>query len=448
MGFDRRSFDFVRGGWNYKECIKDFLMKKIILIAMMILIFPSYGHAALDQLSLLQLRPAYAVAPGGGAYSLPGLVKAVKAGIPALKWAQLGLTPAVTGAVIGRMAMMGGIGAVATFGPQLISYLYDLGFEYINGELKRKVVSNTTSYDIVYSVSQAQKNVNDCRACGGNNITMEVNYGSRADALGAATANCGGGGCNGPWGWGDSYSTIGCIAAKPAGQSGWSLFYWPVNAAAMVPHTGSTTTYEPVAQWALDADIAADISTNDEQAQKMVAGAISQFNTWKEEPNSFTEEHKEDMAAIENKILEGVSVEVKAKLEQAVATTDAYDIYAEKAASLTPEKTSVTAPPYTGGAALTMGAAAVPEVGDFAGLFSNFLSTMQGTPLFSLPGLLSASVPSGGSCSMTVNMSARFGGVHTVSICNWDTGLSYLKAVLLCIASIFAVGIVAKGGGA
>lgn len=100
---------------------------------------------------------------------------------------------------------------------------------------------------------------------------------------------------------------------------------------------------------------------------------------------------------------------------------------------------------YTGEFAATAWAA--PTVGDFAGLFSSFLNDMRNTPLFSLPGLLSASVPSGGNCEMSVNMSERFGGSKTISICNWETGLSGVKAALLCVASIFAIGIVTKGGG-
>jgi hypothetical protein len=91
---------------------------------------------------------------------------------------------------------------------------------------------------------------------------------------------------------------------------------------------------------------------------------------------------------------------------------------------------------------------AIPTVGDFSGLFRNFMDTMKGSSLFSLPGLLSSSVPTGGACSWSVDLGARFGGSQTFSICNWATGLSGIKAVLLCIASISAIGIIAKGGGA
>jgi len=102
---------------------------------------------------------------------------------------------------------------------------------------------------------------------------------------------------------------------------------------------------------------------------------------------------------------------------------------------------------YTGGNTIGLTAYQKPTVDNFPELFTNFLYAMKDTPLFSLPGLLSSSIPSGGSCSYQVNMSERFGGVHTVSICGWATGLSYMKAVLLCMASIFAVGIIVKGGG-
>jgi hypothetical protein len=102
--------------------------------------------------------------------------------------------------------------------------------------------------------------------------------------------------------------------------------------------------------------------------------------------------------------------------------------------------------PYTGGNVIGLAPYETPTVGNFTGLFTGFLNTMRNTPLFSLPGLLSSSVPSGGECTYQVNMSQRFGGVHTVSICNWATGLSYMKAVLLCISSILAVMIISKGG--
>lgn len=89
---------------------------------------------------------------------------------------------------------------------------------------------------------------------------------------------------------------------------------------------------------------------------------------------------------------------------------------------------------------------AKPEVGDFAGLFSRFLDDMRNTPLFSLPGLLSSAVPAGGDCEYSINLSDRFGGAKTFSMCNWSTGLSAVKAALLCVVSILAVGIVTKGG--
>lgn len=89
---------------------------------------------------------------------------------------------------------------------------------------------------------------------------------------------------------------------------------------------------------------------------------------------------------------------------------------------------------------------AKPEVGDFAGLFSIFLDDMRNTPLFSLPGLLSSAVPAGGDCEYSINLSDRFGGAKTFSMCNWSTGLSAVKAALLCVVSILAVGIVTKGG--
>jgi hypothetical protein len=102
---------------------------------------------------------------------------------------------------------------------------------------------------------------------------------------------------------------------------------------------------------------------------------------------------------------------------------------------------------YTGGNVIGLSAWVTPAVGDFSALFRNFLTDMRNTPLFSLPGLLSSSVPSGGECTLSIDLSPRFGGSHSFSMCNWATGLSAVKAALLCVASIFAIGIVAKGGG-
>jgi len=102
--------------------------------------------------------------------------------------------------------------------------------------------------------------------------------------------------------------------------------------------------------------------------------------------------------------------------------------------------------PYSQGTQTTKSAFEQPEVGDFSQLMTDFIETMQETDLFSLPGLMTDSIPSGGDCELTINLGQHFGGTKTVSFCEWATALSYIKAVLLCLASVVAVGIVCKGG--
>lgn len=103
---------------------------------------------------------------------------------------------------------------------------------------------------------------------------------------------------------------------------------------------------------------------------------------------------------------------------------------------------------YNQGTQTTKSAFEQPEVGDFSKLMSDFIDTMQNTDLFSLPGLMTSSIPSGGDCQLTINLGQHFGGTKTISFCEWATALSYIKAVLLCLASVVAVGIVCKGGAA
>lgn len=104
---------------------------------------------------------------------------------------------------------------------------------------------------------------------------------------------------------------------------------------------------------------------------------------------------------------------------------------------------------YNQGTQTTKLAYEQPEVGDFSQLMADFIDTMKNTDLFSLPGLMTSSIPSsGGDCELTINLGQHFGGTKTISFCEWATALSYIKAVLLCLASVVAVGIVCKGGAA
>jgi len=116
--------------------------------------------------------------------------------------------------------------------------------------------------------------------------------------------------------------------------------------------------------------------------------------------------------------------------------------------SNTPGSNTTFSPLNSYAAPTAPGTFGTPTVNDFSGLFTTFVNDMKSTSFFSLPGLLTSSIPSGGDCSWSVDMGSRFGGEHNFSICNWSTGLSAVKAVLLCIASIGAIGIISKGGGA
>ena len=430
-------------------------MKKIILISFL-LVISTFGHAnaALDGLSLKSLRPSYAV-QSGSTYSLPGLLQGVKNGIPAMKWAQLRITPAIGKAVVGRMAMMTGIGAVAMFGPQLIGYLADKGFDYLEGQFKQKHVTHI--YEVVNPeiTNQMLSGVSTNPAQFKTPIVIYYpNYQEYAANMLAAPYTGGGGititDSSKFSGWG----YVGVYNPNMSSPKDTALRVYPTSPGQVIDQ--EVVSYTPATQAQIEAAVLPDLNNQNQNAQKLLAGAVAQVAKWGANGDNFSNAYGDDVTVVNNTIVQSADASTIADIEVLTDSVTAADDYAESAGEKddpiindnVTETPDVSAPPYTGGSALTMGAAAIPDVGDFAGLFSSFLTTMQGTPLFSLPGLLSSSVPSGGSCSMSVDMSERFGGSQTVSICNWDTGLSYLKAVLLCIASIFAVGIVAKGGGA
>jgi len=104
------------------------------------------------------------------------------------------------------------------------------------------------------------------------------------------------------------------------------------------------------------------------------------------------------------------------------------------------EQPNVPTLPYTGGSVAELGEYQ-PEIGDFVGRFSQFISEMKATQLFSLPCSFFSGVPSGGQSTMTVDLGETYGGRHTVDFGAW-TWLVILKAVVLVVFSYVAIRIV------
>lgn len=212
------------------------------------------------------------------------------------------------------------------------------------------------------------------------------------------------------------------------------------------------------------------LNAGDQGANDALTDALNRTNKALENLND-TLRNNENWPSIQGALDESISEQTKTSLDTKLAEPNAPGNYATQTTTTTTNTTSTTnnsttnntttnnyyendgtfAPlsPYSQGTQTTKSAFEQPEVGDFSQLMTDFIETMQETDLFSLPGLMTSSIPtSGGACELTINLGQHFGGTKTVSFCEWATALSYIKAVLLCLASVVAVGIVCKGGAA
>ncbi len=79
---------------------------------------------------------------------------------------------------------------------------------------------------------------------------------------------------------------------------------------------------------------------------------------------------------------------------------------------------------------------------DFSERTSEFLSQMKTTGIFSLPGMLSDSIPGGGSPILTIDTGETFGGIHTIDFSNFSMALTILKYLFQIAGMVTAIRIV------
>jgi len=222
-----------------------------------------------------------------------------------------------------------------------------------------------------------------------------------------------------------------------------------------------TTTTSPASQGELETKLTEGLNAESTEANEALTDALNRTNKALEDLND-TLRKTSSWPSIQGALDGAITPETKSSLDDKLADPNALGTYATQTTTTTTnnsttyntttnnyyENDGTFAPlsPYSQGTQTTKSAFEQPEVGDFSQLMTDFIETMQETDLFSLPGLMTDSIPSGGDCELTINLGQHFGGTKTVSFCEWATALSYIKAVLLCLASVVAVGIVCKGG--
>jgi len=227
-----------------------------------------------------------------------------------------------------------------------------------------------------------------------------------------------------------------------------------------------TTTTLPATQGEVASAVTDGIDAGNPDADGAFTDALNRTSKALEDLND-TLRKTTGWPTIQGGLDDSISTETKTSLDTKLADPNAPGNYATNTTTTTTNTTSTTnnttyntttnnyyenegtfAPltPYSQGTQTNKSAFEQPEVGDFSQLMSDFIDTMQNTDLFSLPGLMTSSIPTGGDCQLTINLGSHFGGTKTISFCEWATALSYIKAVLLCLASVVAVGIVCKGG--
>jgi hypothetical protein len=101
---------------------------------------------------------------------------------------------------------------------------------------------------------------------------------------------------------------------------------------------------------------------------------------------------------------------------------------------------------FTGGSYTQQraGSAFEPLYDDFETLFSNFITSMKATSLFGLQSSLFSELPTSEICTYELDCGSY--GKHEISFCDWSTGLTILKAIILLAFSGCAVRIVMLKG--
>lgn len=430
-------------------------MKKLKLVAIIMLLVASNGWAATYTTTRVNVPSSY---NASGTRYLPAVVRGQNGALAALETVVLAL-PATRSGQIGAALAMAGL----TYGAnKLFDYLADNGFPTDPSTglpLKQTSTDNWTP--------KAEYGHVNCLPTSGYECTGGVKYYPTIEARNAALyqepfPNSGGAlpefvdgaasywSCVGNSNQEDKFSVIKCGA-------------YDQTYAQNTP----TTTTSPASQGEIETKLTEGLNAEDQDANDALTDALKRTNKALEDLND-TLRKTSSWPSIQGGLDGAITPETKTKLDEKLADPNAPGNYATQTTTTNTTNNTTTnnstyntttnnyyenegtfspLSQYNQGTQTTKTAFEQPEVGNFSELMTDFIDTMKNTDLFSLPGLMTSSIPAGGgSCEVTINLGSHFGGTRTISFCEWATALSYIKAVLLCLASVAAVLIVCKGG--
>lgn len=120
----------------------------LLLVAVAFFVYVAFFAAVdgwcLDSYSVHQIKYASALRDGVNVV-VPTLVKGTKNGVAVAEWGAGKITPAVGSKIMGKFISGAGVVGMAYLGAELVSYLYDKSFSYIQGELNKTVPGNTVN---------------------------------------------------------------------------------------------------------------------------------------------------------------------------------------------------------------------------------------------------------------------------------------------------------------
>lgn len=411
-------------------------MKKwFYVISLMLVLFNvEVSHAALDSVGVIALKPGLQMwDTATKSVKIPAYVEAVKGAVKAAKWLPINILPAVGGKILKRLVAGGGVLGAVSIGSDIMGYLYDKAYDYIQGELKKSVQT---------FVPPAGRGA--CHTFVGGTCTTIGFYGSQALAQAAAVAAAVGGEyatgdqAGGPYSPGNVYFYG--YRAYFAGQ--WRTYEAYYGGTPTYSTSYVTPTFADLST--LETTITNDLNNAAPLAIAALKQAVQKTSDAIDYPGSdpLAVGAPAVVTGLKQDIGEAVSNDNKTVLETATDSPTADDTWANQTEKA---KADVAKIPAYVPATATLNTF-VPTVGDFSGLFTSFIASMKATSLFSLPGALYNGIPTSSECTMTVEMAENYGGTQTVSFCGW-TWLTILRGVLMLIGTYIAIRIVMVSGG-
>lgn len=437
-------------------------MRKVKIFGIiLIMLITSTGWAA--TYTTVRVNPSTAYAGTAGTKYLPAVVRGQSLAVAALQTAVMAL-PATRGGQIAAALAMAGL----TYGAdKLFDYLESEGF---NKDPTTGDVTKTTTINLPDTISP-NGNLTGYQEYDENGILLCEKYNGLYPSATAAQAAAN------ALGWG----TV--VTSTPTHDFGYTWTPGYLNAYKVhgwveygktyraeyfffVPNGIPTHPYNyeaPAAEGDIASSVTTGLTNDNKAANDALNDTLNRVNDSLTNLND-TLRNSPKWSDIQGYLDQGIDQATKDALDTKLSDPNASATYASETTTTTTnnsttyntttnnyyENQGTFAPlsSYNQGTQTNKSAFEQPEVGDFSQLMSDFIDTMQNTDLFSLPGLMTSSIPSGGDCQLTINLGSHFGGSKTISFCEWATALSYIKAVLLCLASVVAVGIVCKGGAA